>query len=121
MPNVNKVHLIGHLTRDPVLRYTSGQMAVCEFGLAMSRKYKEKEEVCFVDCTAWGKQAETLQKYVAKGNPLYVEGHLVLDQWEAKDGTKRNKLKVTVDQFQFLGGKKADTEPTDSDAPEDPF
>ena len=111
MANVNKVILIGNLTRDPQLRYTPNQMAVCEFGLAVNRKRRSttgesQDEVCFVDLTAWGKQAETLQKYVTKGQQIFIEGRLTFDQWEGKDGQKRSKLKVTVENFQFLGGPK---------------
>ena len=107
MANYNKVFLIGNLTRDPQLRFTPSQTAVCDFGLAVNRKSKTstgemREEVCFVDITAWGKQAETLAKYVTKGSPLLVEGRLTYDQWES-EGQKRSKLKVTLEGFQFLG------------------
>jgi len=107
MANYNKVMLIGNLTRDPQLRYTPSQMAVCEFGLAVNRRRRstsgeQQEEVCFVEITAWGKQAETLSKYVTKGRQLFVEGRLTFDQWEGKDGQKRSKLKVTLEGFQFL-------------------
>jgi single-strand DNA-binding protein len=107
MPNLNKVFLMGNLTRDPQLRYTPSQMAVCEFGLAVNRKSRlnsgeMKEEVTFVDITAWGKQAENISKYVTKGRPLYVEGRLTFDQWTGQDGQKRSKLRVTLENFQFL-------------------
>jgi single-strand DNA-binding protein len=93
------------------LRYTPSQMALCEFGLAINRKWKGAdgqmhEEVCFVDCTAWGRQAETLQKYVTKGQPLFVEGRLNFRSWDGPDGKKRSKLDVVVEGFQFLGGPK---------------
>ncbi|NLX58841.1 MAG: single-stranded DNA-binding protein [Phycisphaerae bacterium] len=109
MANYNKVLLIGNLTRDPQLRYTPNQMAVCDFGLAVNRRSRttsgeQREEVCFVDVTAWGKQAETLSKYVTKGRQLFVEGRLTYDQWEGQDGQKRSKLKVTLEGFQFLDG-----------------
>jgi single-strand DNA-binding protein len=82
-------------------------MAVCEFGLAVNRRRRSnagemQEETCFVDITAWGKQAETLSKYVTKGRQLFVEGRLTLDRWETQDGQKRSKLKVTLEGFQFL-------------------
>ena len=107
MANYNKVMLIGNLTRDPQLRYTSSQTAVCDLGLAVNRRSRtsageQREEVCFVDITAWGKQAETLSKYVTKGRQLFVEGRLTLDRWETKDGQKRSKLHVTLENFQFL-------------------
>lgn len=111
MPNLNRVFLMGHLTRDVELR-SAGSSTVGNIGLAVSRKWKDasgeqKEETCFVDCEAWGKTAETLAKYVAKGHPIYLEGRLKLDQWEDKDGGKRSKIKVVVEQFQFLKGKDA--------------
>jgi len=110
MANFNKVFLMGNLTRDPQLRYTPSQMAVCDFGLAINRKWKAqdgqmKEEVCFVDCTAWSRTAENISKYMAKGRPLFVEGRLTYQTWEGKDGQKRNKLFVTVDSFQFIDSK----------------
>jgi single-strand DNA-binding protein len=114
MANVNKVILIGNLTRDPQLKYLPSQMAVAEFGLAMNRKYKtstgeEREEVCFVDCSAFGKMGETINKFCQKGKQLYVEGHLKYDTWDDKQGGgKRSKLHVVVDGFQFLGGRGPD-------------
>lgn len=111
MANFNQVILIGNLTRDPQLRYTPTQQAVCDFGLAVNRRYKgadgqQHDEVCFVDCTCWGRQAETLQKYVTKGQPLFVRGRLTYRQWDGPDGKKRSKLEVTVEQFQFLGAAR---------------
>lgn len=108
MANVNKVILIGNLTRDPQLSYTPNQTPVVELGLAVNRRWRgqdgsDSEETCFVDLQAYGRQAETLNKYVRKGNPLYVEGRLKLNQWEAQDGTKRSKLRVIIEGFQFLG------------------
>ncbi|MBN2584850.1 MAG: single-stranded DNA-binding protein [Planctomycetes bacterium] len=107
MANYNKVFLIGNLTRDPQLRYTPNQMAVCDIGLAVNRRSRsssgeQRDETCFVDITAWGKQAETLSKYVTKGRQLFIEGRLTYDQWEGQDGQKRSKLKVTLENFQFL-------------------
>lgn len=109
MPNHNRVTLIGHLTRDLEVRSIPSGTSVANFGLAINRKWKtqageQQEEVTFVDCEAWGKQADTLSQYVGKGDPLMVEGRLKLDQWESKEGEKRSKLKVVVEQFQFLGG-----------------
>src|SRR5664279_2543331 len=98
MANFNKVMLLGNLTRDPELRYLPSQTAVVEFGLAINRKYKGqdgsmKEETCFVDCQVFGKQAETLNKYCKKGNPLFVEGRLKFDSWTKQDGSKASKLR----------------------------
>jgi single-strand DNA-binding protein len=100
--------LIGNLTRDPDLKYTPGNQAVCEIGLAVNRKYRTKEgedreETTFVDCEAWGKQAEVLKQYMTKGKPLFIEGRLKLDTWEDKDGGKRSKMRVVIENFQFLG------------------
>jgi len=110
MASFNKVILLGNLTRDPALSFLPSQTAVCEFGLAVNRKWKDKdgqarEDVMFIDCRAYGKSAETLNQYVKKGAPLLVEGRLQFDTWEAKDGTKHNKHRVMVEQFQFVGGK----------------
>ncbi len=108
MANFNKVILAGNLTRDPQLSYLPSNTPVAEFGLAINRKWRGqngemREETCFVDCSCFGKQAETLNQYMTKGRPLLVEGRLQLQQWTAKDGTKRSKHKVIVEQFQFLG------------------
>jgi single-strand DNA-binding protein len=110
MANLNKVMLIGNLTRDPDLKYTPGNQAVCEIGLAVNRKYRtkdneEREEVTFIDCEAWGKAAELIKQYMSKGRPIFIEGRLKLDTWEDKNGGgKRSKMRVVVEEFQFLGG-----------------
>jgi len=112
MANLNRVLLIGNLTRDPELRVTPKGTAICQFGLAISRSFKDesgqtREEATFVDIEAWGKQGETIAKYCTKGRPLFVEGRLRFDQWEDKtSGLKRNKLKVVLENFQFLGGRE---------------
>jgi len=108
MANFNKVILAGNLTRDPQLNYTPSQTAVCEFGLAINRRYRggdgqQRDDTCFVECQAWGKAAEIINQYMSKGRPLLVEGRLTYDSWEGKDGQKRSKLRVTVENFQFLG------------------
>jgi single-strand DNA-binding protein len=107
MSNFNKVLLMGNLTRDPQLSYTPNQTAVVDFGLAVNRKWtsrdgEKKEETCFVDCRAFGRTAENLNKYMSKGRPLFVEGRLTFDSWTAQDGSKRSKHRVTVENFQFL-------------------
>ncbi len=113
MANVNKVILIGNLTRDPELRVTPKGTPVCQFGLAVNRQFKDeasgqtREEVTFIDLEAWGKQAETIAKFCTKGRPLYVEGRLKFDQWDDKtSGQKRSKLKVVLENFQFLGSRE---------------
>ena len=113
MPNVNKVIQIGHLTRDPQLSYTPSNTAVVEFGLANNRRWKgqdgvQKEDTCFLDCKAFGKSAETLSQYLKKGDPVYIEGRLDFSSWEAQDGSKRSKLRVVVEQFQFLPRSNSD-------------
>jgi single-strand DNA-binding protein len=111
MANVNRVILIGNLTRDPQLKYLPSQTAVAEFGLATNRKFKsatgeDREEVCFVDCTAFGRSAEVINQYCQKGKQLYIEGRLKFDSWEDKQGGgKRSKLSVVIENFQFLGGR----------------
>lgn len=108
MANFNKIFLMGNLTRDPQLSYLPSQTAVVEFGIAVNRKWKSKdgenkEEVCFVDCRAYGRTAENMNKYLTKGRPLFIEGRLTFDSWTAQDGSKRSKHRVTVENFQFLG------------------
>lgn len=111
MPNLNKVLLMGNLTRDPELRVTPKGTSICQFSLAINREFKlesgeKREEVLYVDVEAWGKGAEIVAKYCAKGRPLYVEGRLRLDTWEDKNTKeKRSRMKVVMEQFQFLGGK----------------
>lgn len=108
MANYNKVMLMGNLTRDPQLSYLPSQTAVVEFGLAVNRRWtgkdgSKKEDTCFIDCRAFGKPAETINKYLSKGRPVFVEGRLDFDSWTTDDGTKRSKHRVTVESFQFLG------------------
>lgn len=108
MANFNKVYLMGNLTRDPEVRTTPTGLKIAKFGLAVNRRYRTRddearEETTFVDLDAFGNQAEIIEKYCQKGSPLFVEGRLRLDQWETKDGEKRSKLGVVVENFQFLG------------------
>jgi single-strand DNA-binding protein len=107
MANLNKIMLIGNLTRDPQLSYLPSQTAVVEFGIATNRKWKsqdgqQREETCFIDCQAFGRQAENINKYLSKGRPVFIEGRLKFDTWTGQDGTKRSKHRVTVENFQFL-------------------
>ena len=107
MASLNKVFLMGNLTRDPELRFTSNGSAVAGFGMAINRRYKQgdewKEDVCFVDITVWGKQAENCSEYLNKGRPVFVEGYLRLNSWETDAGEKRNKLEVVANSVLFLG------------------
>ena len=107
----NRVLLLGNLTRDIELRHTPSNTAVANVGIAVNRKYKTdsgetKEEVTFVDCEAWGKTAEIMSQYLAKGRPIFIEGRLKLDTWQDKtDGSNRSKLKVVVESFQFVDSR----------------
>lgn len=108
--NFNKVILMGNLTRDPELRHTAGNQAVANIGIAVNRRWRtpegeQREEVTYVDCEAWGKTAETMCKFLAKGRPVFIEGRLKLDQWEDKEGKKQSKLRVVVENFQFVDSK----------------
>ncbi len=111
MANFNKVILIGNLTRDPELRVTPSGTSICKFGLAVNRNYttqdgEKREETTFVDIDAFGKPAEIISKYMAKGRSILVEGRLKLDQWEDKNtGDKRSRLGVVCENFQFLGSR----------------
>ena len=107
MAYLNCAMLMGNLTRNPEIRYTPGGIAVCDFGMAINRKFtqngQEHEEVCFVDITVWGKQAESSSRFLQKGSSVFVEGRLVYDQWTEKDtGSKRSRLRIHADRVQFL-------------------
>lgn len=111
MANLNKVMLIGNLTRDPEVRYTPKGTAVTDIGLAVNRNYttdtgEKREDTTFVDITLWGRQAEVVGQYMKKGRPIYIEGRLQMDTWQDKQtGQNRSKLKVIGESFQFLGGR----------------
>ncbi|MCD4733578.1 single-stranded DNA-binding protein [bacterium] len=111
MASYNKVLLMSNLTRDPELRYTANGQALAKFGIATNRKFKSgdgmKEEVTYVDCTAWARSAEVICEYMRKGSPIFIEGRLQFSSWEDKEsGKKRSKLDVTVERFQFIGGRQ---------------
>ena len=108
--SVNKVFLMGNLTRDPEMRALPSGMSVASFSLAVNEKYKDRdgnwvERANFIDCEIFGNRAEAFAKYLGKGSPVFVEGKLRFEQWE-KDGQKRSKIKVVVDNFEFVGGDK---------------
>ena len=107
MASLNKVMLIGNLTRDPEVRMMSSGRPVCNFGLALNRNYKDsegnkREEVTFVDVECFGPRAEAVGRFFSKGRPIFVEGRLKLDQWESKEGEKRSALRVVLDNFEFI-------------------
>ena len=109
MASYNRIVLVGNLTRDPQLSYTPSNTAVCKFGLATNHRFKDRDgnmrdEVCFVDCTVFGRGAETFNQYMGKGRSILVEGRLKLDQWTTPEGDKRSKHEVIVENFTFLGG-----------------
>jgi single-strand DNA-binding protein len=112
MANFNKVILLGNLTRDIELRYSQGGLAIAKLGMAINRRVggqdggEAKETVCFVDLTAFGKQAEVLNQYVGKGSPLFVEGRLEYSTWDGQDGQKHSKLAVVIENFQFVGAPR---------------
>ena len=124
----NKVIMLGNLTRDPELRYLPSQTAVVSFGIATNRKWTRRdgqvnEEVCFVDCSMFGKRGETINKYFKKGDPILIDGHLVLDTWQAQDGSQRSKHKIAVDNFEFIGNKQTkqqDSPPPQNQNPDKP-
>ena len=112
MASLNKVFLMGNLTREPALRFTPGGAAVCEFGLAVNRRFtsangqEKKEEVCFVEIIVWGKQAEQCDRSLEKGAPVFIEGRLQYDQWDDRDtGAKRSRLRVQAERVQFISGR----------------
>ncbi|HQZ27477.1 MAG TPA: single-stranded DNA-binding protein [Verrucomicrobiales bacterium] len=111
MPNLNKVQLMGNITRDPEVRYTPKGTAVTDISLAINRNFsgddgERREETTFVEITFWGRQAEIIGEWMKKGRPIYVEGRLQLDSWEDKtSGQQRSRLKVIGEKFEFLGGR----------------
>ena len=111
MASLNKVLLIGNLTRDPEVRIMSNGRPVCNFGLALNRSYKDsdgnrKEETTFVDIECFGPRAEAVGRFFSKGRAIFVEGRLKLDQWESKEGEKRSALRVVLDNFEFVDSKQ---------------
>ncbi len=112
MASLNKVMLIGNLTRDPEVRFTPKGTAVCDMGLAVNRRFlneatgERQDEVTYLDIVLWGKQAELAGQYLAKGRSVYIEGRLQMDSWEDKaTGQKRNKIKIVAENMQFIDSK----------------
>jgi single-strand DNA-binding protein len=121
MASFNKVILLGNLTRDPELRYTNSGTAVCEFGLAVNRRFGDanRDEVCFVDIVVWDKQAESTGRILQKGSPALIEGRLQYDQWEDRETRqKRSRLRVVAERVQFIGGRSDRDEIEGGDAPQ---
>jgi single-strand DNA-binding protein len=109
MSNYNQVILMGNLTREPELRYTKGKTAVVEFGLAVNRKFKkqdgqEGDEKLFIECLCYGKRAEVISKHFAKGDPIFVTGRLMFEQWEHED-RKYSRIRSNIERFEFVGSR----------------
>lgn len=118
MANLNKVFLIGNLTRAPELRYTPANVAVANLGLAVNRRFRDKngefkEDVCFLTVTIWDKQAQACCEFLQKGSPIFVEGVLQSRSWETPDGQKRSTIDVRAERIQFLGKFAADGKQVD--------
>jgi single-strand DNA-binding protein len=116
MANLNKIFLIGNLTRDPQLRYAPSGTAVATFGMATNRNYvtqagEKKQETCFVNIVVWAKQAELCNQYLTKGSAVFVEGRLQYRSWQGQDGQKRSVLEVRADRVQFLNRAKGPAAP----------
>ena len=113
MANLNKVMIMGRLTKDPDLRYTPNGTAVCDMSVAINRSFKDqsgekKDETVFLDVVVWQKQAENCAEYLKKGREVFIEGRLQQDRWETKDGQKRSKILVVAQTVQFMGGGRGE-------------
>ena len=111
MASLNKVLLIGNLTRDPDVKMMTNGRAVCNFGIALNRSYKDsdgnrKEETTFVDVECFGPRAEAVGRFFTKGRAIFLEGRLKLDQWESKEGEKRSAIRVVLDNFEFVDSRQ---------------
>lgn len=115
MANLNKVMLIGRLTRDPELKYIPSGAAVAEFGLAVNRVYytnegEKREETCFLEVAAWRKLGEMVNNYLSKGRQIFIEGYLKFDQWQTQEGQKRSRISVVATGLQFLDTTRGGTD-----------
>jgi single-strand DNA-binding protein len=112
MGNLNQVHLIGRLTKEPETKSTKSGTSICSMSLAINEKYttssgEKKEKATFIDVESWASLADLCAKYLTKGSSMYVGGRLELDQWETPEGQKRQRLKVVASNVQFLDGVKS--------------
>ena len=125
MSNLNKVFLVGRLTRDPELRYTPNGKPVCDFTIAINKIYekdkKQVKETVFVDVTVWNKSAEATAEYMKKGKTILIEGELRMDEWKSKEGEKRSKMRVTAKTVQFLSSKEPQDQAPESDDESSPI
>lgn len=116
MASLNKVFLMGNLTRDPELRYSKNGTAICQFGFAVNRRFKaangtETNDTCFIDIVVWGAQGENVERFLKKGASAFIEGRLQMDQWEDKDsGQRRSKLQVVAETVQFMSPRSGERE-----------
>ncbi len=115
MASYNRIVMVGNLTRDPEIKYTAGGTALCKFGIATSRKFKRKngeggEDVCFITCVAWAKTGEIIAEHMKKGSQILVEGRLTFSTWQGNDDKKHSKHEISVENFQFLGRPKSQTD-----------
>lgn len=122
MPNLNRVFLMGNLTRDPELRYLPSNRPTASVGLATNRTWydenkEKKSETTYIDCDAHDKTAETIYKYLKKGSPAYFEGRLKFDTWQDEEGNKQSKLRVVIERFEFLS-TKAEQQPQKQSQPQ---
>lgn len=126
MSSYNKVTLMGRLTRDPEIRFTAKGAAIASLSLAVNRQWtdangEKKEEVSFIDCTAFGKQAKVIAQYRKKGEELMLDGRLKLDTWEDKQtNQKRSKLGVIIESFQLIGRQDTTAKPAATEQPAAP-
>ncbi len=109
--NLNQVSLAGRLTRDPQVKALANDKVVADFGVAINRRWKGadgevKEEATFLDIEAWGRTAELVGQYLAKGSPVYIDGRIRVDQWQDKDGSRRSKMKIVAESVQFIAPRK---------------
>ncbi len=112
MANLNKVFLIGNLTRDPELRYIPSGSAVATFTIGVNRVWKtptgeKKEQATFIRIVVWGRRAEVCGEYLTKGSPVFVEGRMQSRDWQTQDGQKRNTVEVVADNIQFMSSRGA--------------
>jgi single-strand DNA-binding protein len=115
MSSYNRVILLANLTREPQVRFTPSQHPVVDFGVATNRKWRstdgqERNETCYVDCVMFGKRAEVIGKFFHKGTPIFIEGRLTFESWQGQDGQKKSKIKVTVENFEFVGKNESQSE-----------
>ena len=110
MPNLNRIMLMGHLTRDPSLKEIASGTNVANFGIAVNRRWNKKdgtktEETLFIDCSAFNRLAELIYENLSKGDPIYIDGYLKTNKWKDKEGNEREKNAVIVENMQFIGPK----------------